>query len=206
MVADSPIQYDAVLADLEARKESLRNRLDGLDSAISGIRSLAGLTQEVEVPQAAPIAHETAQPVREAVQQPVRLTANQQPVPAPQHRRTVARAEASLQRPIQTAPPERRRTPGLNVYVNQHPEWAAQQIIAPTSRRSIFRQKTGHNCPKCGSGDTRVSVTRGLSDVFMFLFDYSIGRCRNCDTRFRIWRSREEEPDQDLQAEPATES
>jgi ssDNA-binding Zn-finger/Zn-ribbon topoisomerase 1 len=87
--------------------------------------------------------------------------------------------------------------------MNQNAEWAARQMVAPSSPRSIFRQKTGHKCPKCGSADTRVSVTRGILDIFMFLFDYSIGRCRNCDTRFRIWQSREEEPD--LHAEPATE-
>jgi hypothetical protein len=77
----------------------------------------------------------------------------------------------------------------LNVYVNQNAEWAARQIVPVDSPRAVFRQSTGHACPKCGSQDTRVSTTRGVADILMFLFEYSNARCRNCAARFRIWES-----------------
>jgi hypothetical protein len=95
-----------------------------------------------------------------------------------------------LRRPVFTPAPERRKRAGLNIYVNENSEWASNQFVPASSPSSVLRKKTGHCCPKCGSRDTRMSTTRGIADMFMFLFDYSIARCRNCDVRFRIWPSR----------------
>lgn len=203
-------QYAAVLADLEERKASLKSRLDSLDATISGLRTLAALPPPSEAPVIegpvieAPvnrIAVREQFTYKPPVESPMGVQAPQSsiyqrnqlrtsPVPAPDRNDELMR-QVPVQGP--SAAPERRRTTGLNVYVNQNSEWAARQMVAPSSPRSIFRRATGHRCPKCGSQDTRVSTTRGLSDIFMFLFEYSVGRCRNCDTRFRIWQAREED-------------
>ena len=146
-----------------------------------------------------------------------------QPEPAPLRRAQTATSGAShvtqskslaerpkpLKRPAaqQTPVTERRKPNQLNIYVNRNADWASKQFVAPKSPRAVFRHKTGHRCPKCGSQDTRLSLTRGIADCLMFLFDYSLARCRNCDTRFRIWRSREEDQaEQDFEAQPHTES
>jgi hypothetical protein len=205
-VADFTNQYAAVLADLEERKNALRSRLESLDATIAGLRALAELSpvgdSEVEeapvrVPDRmipAPIPAPMTAPV------PNQAVAYQRTPLRPQQAPRYARADEIQQRiPLQgpAAAPERRKATGLNVYVNQNQDWASRQMVSPASPRSVFRQATGHRCPKCGSQDTRVSTTRGLSDLFMFLFEYSIGRCRNCDTRFRIWQAREEDPAED---------
>jgi hypothetical protein len=107
---------------------------------------------------------------------------------------TLLDKEKALLRPVvPKVDPARRKSALLNVYVNQNSDWASRQIVSSQSRRANFRRKTGHRCPHCGSQDTRLSATRGVADWFMFLFDYSLARCRNCDTKFRIWRSREED-------------
>jgi hypothetical protein len=221
-VTDFTNQYSAVLADLEERKAALRSRLESLDATIAGLRALTDLPSATDSPvldspvnrvpvrehftYTAPVEN---RPVRQAPQQPAypprqaTYQRNQlQTQSDPAQERT---DELTRQLPLQgpSASPERRRATGLNVYVNQNSEWAARQMVAASSPRSIFRQPTGHRCPKCGSQDTRVSTTRGLSDIFMFLFEYSVGRCRNCDTRFRIWQAREEDPTDDDLTEAA---
>jgi hypothetical protein len=110
---------------------------------------------------------------------------------------SIIEKEKALRRPNPKPAAERRKQAHLNVYVNQNSDWASRQLVSPQSKRATFRQKTGQRCPKCGSQDTRLSVTKGLADCFMFLFDYSLARCRNCDTKFRIWRSREDEDESD---------
>jgi hypothetical protein len=203
-------QYAAVLADLEERKAALTSRLESLDATIAGLRALADLppigdSAVDQVPVREQFAYKAAvenQAVRQTLQQPVYLRHQLEAQAAPAQDRS---AELTQQRPVQapSAASERRSSTGLNVYVNQNSEWASRQMVAPTSPRSVFRQATGHRCPKCGSQDTRVSTTRGLSDIFMFLFEYSVGRCRNCDTRFRIWQAREEDPTDDELSEAA---
>lgn len=203
-MADLPADLAKVLAELEARKRSLENRLHSIDSAIQSIHGLQTADSYEELP-ADPV-EET--PVRE---QPVFLANSletvAQPHPEPSERRdfvlqpekpyySLLEKEKALRRPIVSTPDtERTKSAHLNVYVNQNSDWASKQIVSPKSRRAIFRHKTGHRCPKCGSQDTRLSVTKGLADCLMFLFDYSLARCRNCDTKFRIWRAREDEDD-----------
>jgi hypothetical protein len=220
-VTDFTDQYAGVLADLEERKAALKSRLDSLDATIAGLRALSELPPVTDAPVIESPVNRV--PVREQftyraplenrapVENSVGVQAPQSPVyqrnqlqtrPLPAQDRSDELAHLMpLQGP--SASPERRRATGLNVYVNQNSEWAARQMVAPSSPRSVFRQATGHRCPKCGSQDTRVSTTRGLSDIFMFLFEYSVGRCRNCDTRFRIWQAREEDPADDEFSEAA---
>ena len=218
-VADLPDHLAKVLAELEARKESLRSRMESLDTAISGIHGMQATapgaslarqpdnSQDVvaehhELDETAPV---QAVPLREEVGEviPVPNTPSQ---PNPSERRdfilkydtpnTPAERPNALKRPLEGAAVELRQPTHLNVYVNKNTEWASRQFVPPHSPRAVFRRKTGHRCPKCGSQDTRLSLSRGIADCFMFLFDYSLARCRNCDNRFRIWRSRDEDDDQ----------
>jgi hypothetical protein len=217
-VAESPDHLAEMLAELEARKEALRNRIESLDTAISGIHEL----------QAASPASAAVQPVdpqliqaEDLNESPIHVLQREQTTevrpPLESERRdfirkhdlhnTLAETPKALSRPVQLAPSERRKPDQLNVYVNQNSEWASRQFVAPHSPRAVFRRKAGQRCPKCGSQDTRLTTTRGIADCFMFLFDYSLARCRNCDSRFRIWRSREEgdDPQHDLDQQPNTE-
>jgi hypothetical protein len=231
-VLDQPDHLAKVLAELEARKESLRSRLESLDTAINGLQGLqaasASSSSELEglnkaeemlanhledVPAASNAVE--AQPLREQTAEvvpPVSVTSLHSE--GSEHRGFVLKYDTTnspaerpkaLKRQLQVPPADRRKPNHLNVYVNRNTEWASRQFVAPHSPRAIFRHKTGHRCPKCGSQDTRLSLSRGIADCFMFLFDYSLARCRNCDTRFRIWRSREEDEDQhEADAHPAT--
>jgi len=233
-VADLPEDLAKVLAELEARKRSLRNRLQSIDHAIEGIQGLqnassknpapepkvpdfATLNRAVEGPLANEAPEEPVEAVAEAPQREqasdihpaVQAPAELDPgecrdfVLQPDYPNSPAENPKALMRPIPKPEPERRKLAHLNVYVNQNTDWAARQMVSAQSPRAVFRHKTGHKCPKCGSADTRLSLTRGIADCFMFLFDYSIARCRACDSRFRIWRSRdEEEGEQEL--EPQT--
>jgi hypothetical protein len=218
-------QYAAVLSDLEERKASLKSRLESLDATIAGLRALAALPS----PQVSASGEGPANqvPVRElpkySAEQPVLRRDEHFSMSAPSATRneslfkrvpeanTSSRADRSNELQERRATrrggstiADARRPAGLNVYVNQNAEWAARQLVPASSPRAIFRQSTGHRCPKCGSQDTRVSTTRGLSDLFMFLFEYSVGRCRNCDTRFRIWQARDEESSGNELSEAAT--
>jgi DNA-directed RNA polymerase subunit RPC12/RpoP len=93
-----------------------------------------------------------------------------------------AKTLAEERTPYSAAPAERRKKPGLNIYVNKHPEWSRQM-----SRGNLnFRKKAGLRCPHCGSSDTRESATKGIWDFLMRWFDYSYARCRNCSARFRV--------------------
>lgn len=177
-MADQPDRLENVLAQLEARKQSLRSRLENLDTAIDGLHGLEGLNKAEEI-----LAGPEVMPPLTVQEQPQMLKA--------------------LTRPLPVASVERPQPAHLNVYVNLNSEWASRQFVAPDSPRAIFRRKAGHRCPKCGSQDTRISLSRGIADRLMFLFDYSRARCRSCDTRFRIWRSREED---DQQHEPEAHS
>ncbi len=249
-MAEIPEHLAKVLADLEARKQSLRSRLQILDSAIEGIQSL-GIAEEELSPEAAMLQLESLADVEKAIlgeegrtpAVPVRETASEveRPVfngnlsvrngnthlpvrngnghPLPnviyangsvegQTEKSPAERPRALKRPFPKTAPERRKAAHLNIYVNQNSDWASSQFVAPQSPRAVFRHRTGQRCPSCGSQDTRFSVTRGVADFFMFLFDYSIARCRNCNTRFRIWREREEDEQTappDLEAHPSTE-
>ncbi len=78
----------------------------------------------------------------------------------------------------------RRVAPALNIYVNPFPEWSRAMVLG----NSTHPRKPGARCPKCGSCDTRPSVTRTLSDFFLLFFDYTNLRCRQCTGRFRVWR------------------
>ena len=209
-MADSPEQLAQVLADLEARKESLKHRLSSLDSTIQGIQAI--ITPVAEAPPPRPqrivVADEelTAVPVRESVvsvppdvevlavsdtgrereesqggSDSVLVDSSQIPATRP----------AQLKRPIPQVQPERRKPGSLNIYVNRNAEWAARQLVAAQPTNTQAKPKTSRRCPSCGSHDTRASVKKGVADMFMFLFDYSVARCRNCDTRFRIWPTRE---------------
>jgi hypothetical protein len=114
-----------------------------------------------------------------------------------------AEREKSLRRRMPSPAPERRQPTGnLNIYVNQNVEWAARQLTSSKSSRSLLHRRTGHACPSCGSHDTRISLTRGVSDILMFLFDYTSARCRSCDTRFRIWRSQAQDESNQQQFQP----
>jgi DNA-directed RNA polymerase subunit RPC12/RpoP len=169
-VADSPEALAKVLADLEARKESLRDELNRLDVALAEIHAKAELVVQPE-------SHPEPEPVTETG---FILQSDYSPAETPQ----------AVRAPLPKAPPERRKEARLNIYVNQNADWASRQFVNPGSTKSVFRQKTGAKCPKCGSMDTRFSSSRGIADCFMFLFDYSVARCRSCDSRFRIWKNR----------------
>lgn len=52
------------------------------------------------------------------------------------------------------------------------------------------KHQNGVLCPQCASSDSRPSLTRTLTDFFLFLFSYANLRCRNCNARFRFWPSR----------------
>jgi len=78
----------------------------------------------------------------------------------------------------------RHHAPALNIYVNPFPEWSRAMVCGS----STHPRKLGARCPKCGSCDTRPSITRTLSDFFLLFFDYSNKRCRQCTSRFRVWR------------------
>jgi hypothetical protein len=219
-VVDQPDHIAKVLAELQAHKESLQNRLVSLDNAIKGLHGLQSSASASSEFEALNDAEETladrgeaegdasvqAEPLREQTADVLPPLAVRTPeVDASQRRELILRYDASnspadtfkaLNRPAQGPAVDRGKANHLNVYVNRNTEWASHQFVAPHSSRAVFRHKTGHRCPKCGSQDTRLSLTRGISDCFMFLFDYSRARCRNCDTRFRIWRSRDEHDDQ----------
>jgi hypothetical protein len=238
-----PDHLAKVLAELEARKQSLRSRLEVLDSAISGIQTLHGPTGEIS-PEAVLLQLDQLEsaerllsaetvlqegavspsevlsgviPERESPEQNHTITPAKVPATVsktePESRRafilvnegshTPVPKTQALTRPIPKPDPERRKPPQLNVYVNRNADWASAQLLAPQSPRAVFRHKTGQRCPSCGSQDTRLSLTRGLADFFMFLFDYSIARCRNCNCRFRIWRARPEEESTELEAQPS---
>jgi hypothetical protein len=200
-VADLPADLAKVLAELEARKRSLQSRMHSIDSAIQSIQGLQTSYSHEELP-AEPVEE---LPVREELANALEVTAQPQLAPGESNDFVLQpekpyygllEKEKALSRPIVSkAEPERSKSARLNVYVNQNSEWASKQLVSPKSRRATFRHKTGQRCPKCGSQDTRLSVTKGLADCFMFLFDYSLARCRNCDTKFRIWRTREDEDD-----------
>jgi hypothetical protein len=150
-----------------------------LDSAIAGIQNLVEPPVETHVTVSGKSADEImAVPILESF-------SSSEPIP-----NVPAERHAPLQRPVFTPAPERRKPAALNIYVNRNSDWASRQLVPAQSARAVFRHKAEHNCPKCGSQDTRVSHTRGIADMFMFLFDYSMARCRNCDLRFRIWQSR----------------
>jgi hypothetical protein len=204
-VPDLPDHLAKVVSELESRKESLRNRIESLDSVISGIHERheappaglavpAGLSIQTTLETEAPLREQAGssyqprpRPDRAAI--PVTLERDDVPGVAGGLRPAEQQLKP-LKRVVPKAELERRQPAHLNVYVNRNAEWAAQQFVSSKSPRAVFRHKTGHRCPNCGSQDTRLSVTRGVADWFMFLFDYSLARCRNCDTRFRIWRSR----------------
>ncbi len=217
-VPDSPEQIARLLAELEAEKAALQNRLNSLDSVIAGIQTLIETppsathddsgsldgergfvlvreTEPVEPPQQ--LEHS-----RDEVAKRDQVASSDKPR---DNSRSLIEREKSLGRPLPKPPSERPPTAKLNIYVNQHADWAARQLVSNRSSRSSHRRKTGYRCPSCGSSDTRVSLTRGVSDLFMFLFDYTSARCRNCDTRFRIWRTHPEddEPPTEL-VEPET--
>jgi hypothetical protein len=205
-VAGDSIQYSAVLADLEERKKALWQRLESLDAAIAGIRALIEASEGLVPGMVAPPVYSA--PAASLVRTYAPLAQQHLPEHLPQQQFAVRAYSAPAPAPAALRPSAFQQTPaddgrastGLNIYVNANTQWASKQFISPDHTRSIFRKKTGLRCPKCDSQDTRVSVTRGFSDLFMFLFDYSIGRCRNCDTRFRIWKPRENELPE---AEPA---
>jgi hypothetical protein len=234
-VADLPENLAKVLEELESRKKSLRGRLESLDNAIDGIQRLRSLSDDSRdiLPDTqttafalvdSPIEDESESPVREdcgTIQRSAITRSSAEPettvvsrngivIPAPVSTgRSWSPAEKTkpLNRPLSAPPPsEGRRRNHLNIYVNRNAEWASKQFVGPKSPRALFRHKTGQRCPQCGSQDTRLSLTKGVADCLMFLFDYSIARCRNCDTRFRIWRSRdEEEGETELEVQPAVE-
>jgi hypothetical protein len=230
-VADLPEDLARVLAELEARKRSLKNRLQSLDSAIEGIQGRQQASKVVDpAPDPKVLDYSTLNPLVEVpmegadVEVPERENAGEvHPsvvlqgsvesdtdectdfVLQPNMPHTPAETPKALRIPITKPAPEQRKPAQLNVYVNQNTDWASRQLVAPNSPRAVFRHKTGHKCPKCGSADTRLSLTRGIGDCFMFLFDYTIARCRNCDSRFRIWRSRDEDDgEQERELEPHT--
>ena len=158
-----PIHYSEVLADLKARRDSLTNRMTNIDSDIDGIR---GLLDGGAVPTA---------PVEPTQVLPPRVPET----------RMVA---AALPVHVQSSEPERRKkATALNVYVNPYQEWGR----AMARGKVVARKKAGIRCPKCGSCDTRQSLTRGLSDFLLFIFDFMNARCRNCSARFRVWRTPE---------------
>ena len=222
-IVDQPDHLAKVLAELEARKQSLRSRLESLDTAINGLHGLQAAASHIseieDLTQAEEILARTehldevvhSEPLREQTAEVMPPMAVQtQLEPQVSERRdfvlkydnSPAEMTKALKRPLQGASVDRRKPAQLNVYVNRNSEWASRQFVAPHSPRAIFRHKAGHPCPKCGSQDTRMSLTRGIADCFMFLFDYSLARCRNCDTRFRIWRAREEDDEQLEHDEP----
>lgn len=216
---DSPEQLAKLLAELEAEKAALQTRLTSLETVISGIHSLLNSPADIAQdergfvlvresttfpPHAAPAQKELRQnvPWSDSVTAdagPTNLMKPEQIVSSPENDRP-AEPDKSLRQHAPEAPPERRRPAKLNIYVNQNAEWAARQLITTKVSRSALRRKTGHRCPSCGSNDTRISLSRGVSDLFMFLFDYTSARCRNCDTRFRIWRSHPDEEEHEPSA------
>jgi hypothetical protein len=223
-VVDLPDHLAKVLAELESRKESLRNRLESLDSAINGIHALQsaspGYTSDAIAAEAASVRE--AESLLDVIRHNVPERENAREIqrtaepkvenePAAHERRDFilrpdipnSPAERPKQpgRPLPSPAPDKRQRAHLNVYVNKNADWASRQFVPPHSSRAIFRQKAGQACPKCGSHDTRLSLTRGIADCFMFLFDYSLARCRNCDTRFRVWRAREDEDDDQSELE-----
>lgn len=249
-MADLPEDLAKVLAELEARKRSLQNRLQSIETAIQSIHGLqvsydvplenSHVTDFVLVDRADEVLATEPQGVESepVVEVPERepvgavYTAVEVPpvaVPGSERRdfilqpdtpggyvpggsgpnTSLIEKEKALRRPNPKPPKDSRKAAHLNVYVNKNSDWASRQLVSPKSRRATFRHKTGQRCPKCGSQDTRLSLTKGIADCFMFLFDYSLARCRNCDTKFRIWRAREEVDDageQDLESRPSSES
>lgn len=157
-----PIKDSAVLMDLESRRNALNSRISHTDAAMEGIRTLLdeGATHS-SLPQAAVL------PPQSVVSTPPARLAG------PTNR---AREEAKIDR--------RQKKAAVNVYVNRFPEWSS----AMAQGKVVVRKQHGIRCPKCSSPDTRQSLTRGLADFFMFLFDYTNARCRNCNARFRVWR------------------
>ncbi len=233
-MAELPEHLAKTLAELEAQKESLRSRLESVDSAIVGIQGLKSApaapapdpadAQAVppvatasdanpnfilvnDVPEEMPQREFVGEVRRSQVQRVATQPQTGNPNSAPPPQKSPVTTGKALARQTPQPAPDRRKPSQLNIYVNRNAEWAAQQFVPPHSPRAVFRHKTGHRCPKCGSQDTRLSLTRGLTDCLMFLFDYSIARCRNCDTRFRIWRSRSEEDDgeHELEGHPSAE-
>jgi hypothetical protein len=212
-VADTSEHLAVALSELEAGRESLRSRIDTLDSAIAGMQ--APEPSNPSQPGEQPKAIEQTEPVRE---NPAGIAAREGSSPAStleqqtgltnrvaQGSQTDRREQGRpVQRPQFKAPQERRRLGKLNVYHNQNTDWALGQFIPSHSPRAVFRHKAGEPCPHCGSQDTRISFTRGFADYFMFLFDYSNARCRSCDKRFRIWRTRPEDDAQDLEPQTST--
>jgi hypothetical protein len=168
-VTEEQIPYSAVLADLEGRRNALNTRISSIDAAIDGIRVLLDMPSAVSP---ANVVAKVAAPAFSSFST-----------------RTVQLAlPAAVQSKPEPLTPERRKKPGLNIYVNKYPEWSRQM-----SRGNLnFRKKAGLRCPKCGSSDTRDSVTRSISDFLMLLFDYSNARCRNCNHLFRNWKPRAE--------------
>jgi hypothetical protein len=165
-----PIEYSAVLKDLETRRLALNSRISKMDSAIDGIRGLLedgavqpSLQQHVSVSQPRLIEPGAAAITYSALAKPVTQL-------------SVTSDDSEMER--------RRKVSAVNVYVNRFPEWSR----AMARGKTVARKQNGIRCPKCSSTDTRQSLTRGLSDFFMFLFDYSNARCRNCNARFRVWR------------------
>lgn len=158
-----PIHYSEVLADLKARRDALTNRTTNIDPAIDSIHGLLDGGSVQATPAEPAYFAPTSVPK-------TGMVAAAQPVP------------------INSNEPERRkRSIALNVYVNPFPEWGR----AMAQGKTVARKKAGVRCPKCGSCDTRQSLTRGLSDFFLFLFDFMNARCRNCSARFRIWQTPE---------------
>ena len=166
-VSTDPIQYSEVLADLTSRRESLNNRMSNIDTAIGGIRFLLEDGAVLQRPVGAGPA------VSEMIEA---SSIKEKPISTPTNTPQI-QEQANVDR--------RRKAAGLNVYVNPFPEWSR----AMAKGKTVVRKQNGVRCPKCGSCDTRQSLTRGLSDILLFCFDFINARCRNCNTRFRVWRA-----------------
>jgi len=170
-----PTKDSAVLVDLESRRNALNSRISHTDTAIEGIRTLL---EDGAAPPSVPQASVPQAPVPSQQLVSGKLATARAP-------RNDRHHNAPVGHPGEKAETDRRQTKAaVNVYVNRFPEWSS----AMAQGKAVVRKQAGIRCPKCSSPDTRQSLTRGLADFFMFLFDYTNARCRNCNARFRVWR------------------
>ena len=65
-------------------------------------------------------------------------------------------------------------------------KWSAgkQAVRVPQETNVWTAEATTHQCPKCGSHDTRKSYTKGAFDTAVRIFGYRPYRCRKCSRRF----------------------